>query len=454
VIRARLAQLAQPLHPRLIKGDAGFAGASTDSRTLLAGELFVALRGERFDGHDYAARAATNGAAALLVERELPVELPQIVVADSLHALGALARWYRAASGARVAGITGSNGKTTVKTLLAAILARCGTTHVNAGNLNNEIGLPLSVLCMADEARYAVFEMGAGKPGDIEYLAGIAQPHVGLVNNVAPAHLERMHSEQGVAETKGALYRALPADGVAVINADDRFAGYFAELAAGRTQLRFGLEQPAEIGARVLELGAGSRFLLRTPAGELDVALPLAGRHNVMNALAAAAAAHALGAPLATIRAGLEAAPGVAGRLTRRATPHGATVIDDSYNANPGSTRAAIDVLALHDPPRWLVLGNMAELGPEAERLHAEIGGYARAAGLERLVTVGALARAAAERFGAGAVAVEDREAAVALLRAELPGNATVLVKGSRSSAMEHVVRALTVCDGENQHAA
>ncbi|HEX7112140.1 MAG TPA: UDP-N-acetylmuramoyl-tripeptide--D-alanyl-D-alanine ligase, partial [Mizugakiibacter sp.] len=356
---------------------------------------------------------------------------------------------------ARVVGITGSNGKTTVKTLTASILARHGRTHVNAGNFNNEIGLPLTLLEMPENAEYAVLEMGAGKPGDIAYLAAIARPEIGLVNNIAPAHLERMGSLEGVAETKGALYQALPADGVVVINADDAFAGFFAGLAGTRRVLRFGLDHPADVGAEIRALGAASDFVLNTPQGAIEVMLPLAGRHNVMNALAASAIACALDVPLATIREGLEQAPTVAGRLLRHTTRAGWTLIDDSYNANPGSTAAAIATLALEAGLPWLVLGDMAELGPDAERLHAEIGTLARRSGIARLYTVGRLSRAAAAAFGAGAEHFADQPALIAALRTALKPGVVCLVKGSRSSAMDRVVAALLGHDGGGErHAA
>ena len=342
-----------------------------------------------------------------------------------------------------------------MKTLAASILSRGFRCHVNAGNLNNEIGLPLSLLRMPVQTEVAVLEMGAGKPGDIAYLAGIAQPDIALVNNVAAAHLARMGTLEGVAETKGAIYAALPPDGIAVINAECAFAERFAELARGRRIVRFALDRAADVTARIRTLGSSTRFELVVGAGVLDVDLPLAGRHNVRNALAAASLALAAGASLDAIRQGLEQVQGVSGRLTRHALGNGVTLIDDSYNANPGSVRAAIDTLALERGERWLVLGNMAELGPRAEQLHAEVGAHARASGIERLVTVGTLSAAASERFGANAEHHASHDEAIAALRAQLHPGATVLVKGSRSSAMERVVNALLgKTDGENAHAA
>lgn len=424
--------------------DTSVASVSTDTRTLAPGALFVALRGERHDAHAFGAAARDAGASALLVERELDIALPQVVVADAQAALGDLARALRQRSRAKVIGITGSNGKTTVKTLVASILERHGRTHVNPGNLNNEIGLPLSLCAMPADTEYAVAEMGAGKPGDIAYLARIALPDVALVNNVASAHLERMGSLQGVAETKGAIYRALPADGIAVINADDPFADYFAILAAPRRVLRFGLLRRADVGAAIdLEAGNSGRFRLLAPNGGIEIALPLPGRHNIMNALAASAIAIALGVPLPTIKAGLEAAPAVPGRLVRTSLAGGAVIIDDSYNANPGSFAAAVATLAAEAGERVLVMGDMAELGSDSLRLHSEIGALARRSGIERLRAVGANSRAAVDAFGPAGRHFDDQAALIESLREELRAGVVLLVKGSRSSAMDRVVAAL-----------
>jgi len=436
-----------------LRGAGGFIdGVSTDTRTLTPGALFVALKGERYDAHDFVNTAHERGATAALVDHLVDADMPQIVVADTLAALGELARAVRPQRDTRVIGITGSNGKTTVKTLVAAILSRHGRTHVNVGNLNNEIGVPLTLLAMPEHVQYAVIEMGAGKPGDIAYLARIARPFVGLVNNVAPAHLERLGSERGVAETKGAIYAALPADGIAIINADDAYADYFVGLAGKRRIVRFGLDAKADVGATFDERGG---FALRTPAGSMPIALSQPGRHNVMNALAAAAIATALGVPLGTIRAGLEAAPAGAGRLVRRKHASGAMLIDDSYNANPGSFAAAIATLAAESGETILVMGDMAELGADAERLHAEIGALAKKSGIRKLHAVGRLSRAAAAAFGSGAAHHVDQTALIAALRSDLRDGVTALIKGSRSSAMDRVVSALLDDgNGGERHAA
>ncbi|MET0332350.1 MAG: UDP-N-acetylmuramoyl-tripeptide--D-alanyl-D-alanine ligase [Dyella sp.] len=440
----RLSAIALWTRGRLLGDDATIQGVNIDTRKLKPGDLFVAIKGERVDGHDFAAEAAAQGALALLVTRRLNTALPQILVDDTQLALGDLASAVRAQSDVRVVGITGSNGKTTVKTLAASILARHGRTHVNAGNYNNELGLPLTLLAMPADAQYAMLEMGAGKPGDIDYLASIARPDIGLVNTIAPAHLERMGSVEGIAETKGALYRSLPADGIAIINADDAFARFFEGLAGSRQVLRFGLEQPAEVSAQIIAQRLdGSRFVLRTPVGEAEVQLPLPGRHNIANALAAAAIGLALRVPLAIIVDGLQNVPGVAGRLNQQAMPGGWTLIDDSYNANPGSVTAAIDTLALAAGERWLVLGDMAELGGDTRALHASIGRYAQARGITRLYAVGPLSAATVQAFGAGAMHFSEQSALIDALRAELHAGVSCLIKGSRSAAMDRVVAAL-----------
>ena len=439
----RLADVAVWTKGALHGADTVVNDVFTDTRKPVAGAIFVALKGKNFDAHDYLAQAKAGGAAAALLARPADVDLPQVVVADTLLALGDLASAIRAQRRARVAAITGSNGKTTVKTLLASILAQCGKTHVNAGNLNNEIGLPLSILAMPEDARYAVLEMGAGKPGDIAYLAAVARPEIAVVNNVAPAHLERMGSLDGIAQTKAAIYAALPAHGIAVINADDSFADYFAGMAATRRVLRFGIERAADVRAEIRASGAHSEFALITPSGRIDVNLPLPGRHNVMNALAAAALALAFEAPLAAIKQGLETAAPVAGRLIRHAMPGGWSLIDDSYNANPGSAAAAIATLAAEPGETWLVLGDMRELGADADKLHAQIGALAKQSGIAHLYTVGERSAHASAAFGANARHFASQEELGAALAATVHPDTVVLVKGSRGSAMERVVRAL-----------
>lgn len=445
-----LSWIAQATGGRLVGADRAVDAIATDTRALPGGDaLFVALKGENFDGHAHVQAAADGGCVAALVSRPLEVALPQVVVADTERALASLAAAVQRERVTKVLAVTGSNGKTTVKTLLHSILRQLGSAYANPGNRNNEIGLPLAVLDAPDDARFAVYEMGAGKPGDIAYLTAIARPDVALVNNVAAAHLERMGSLLGVAQTKGAIYQALPDDGVAVLNADDAFARYFSERLRGRRAVRFGLEAEADVVARGIEADMqGSRFTLVTPQGEIDVVLPLPGRHNVRNALAAAAMALAVGATLAQVRDGLATMQGVAGRLATHRLRSGATLVDDSYNANPGSLAAAIDTLAEVGGETWLVLGDMRELGADEATLHAEAGARARAAGIARLYTLGPLSAHAAQAFGEGARQFDAHAALADVLWADLRAGATVLVKGSRGSAMDRIVTALLQRDG------
>ncbi|MFT3896999.1 MAG: UDP-N-acetylmuramoyl-tripeptide--D-alanyl-D-alanine ligase [Thermomonas sp.] len=472
----RLARIAQWCGGRLHGDDAEVDAVSTDTRTLAADGrrvLFVALKGENFDGHDSlvafvgGASAPTESAekrvgteapptrapVAALVSRTLDIDLPQVIVADTERALGDIARTLQERRVGKVLAVTGSNGKTSVKSLLLAILAHAGKAYANPGNRNNEIGLPLAVIDAPDDADFAVYEMGAGKPGDIAYLTAIARPNVALVNNIAPAHLERMGSLLGVADTKAAIYDALPADGVAVVNADDAFSPYFIERAKDRRVLCFGLDASANVTARDIAANAdGSRFVLATPQGEVRVELALAGRHNMRNALAAAAMSLGAGVSLDAIRAGLGEARAVAGRLVRHRLGNGALLIDDSYNANPGSLDAAIDTLASSGGEAWLVLGDMRELGDDARALHAAAGRRAKAAGIARLYALGELSAATVEGFGAGARHFDSHEALADALHADMRGDVRILVKGSRGSAMDRVVAALL--EGESQHAA
>ena len=440
-----LAFIAQATGGRLVGANRVVDGVATDTRALPGGDaLFVALKGERFDGHAHVQAAIDGGCVAALVSHELAVDAPQVVVADTERALGDFAAAVQRERSTKLMAITGSNGKTSVKTLLLSILQQLGGAYANPGNRNNEIGLPLAVLDAPDDARFAVYEMGAGKPGDIAYLTAIARPDVALVNNIAPAHLERMGSLLGVAETKGAIYDALPADGVAVVNADDGFALSFIERVQGRRVLRFGIDAAADVQAQDIQLDAdGARFVLASPDGDIAIALPMPGRHNVRNALAAAAMAIAVGASLEQVRAGLEAVQPVAGRLVAHALRNGAVLVDDSYNANPGSLAAGIDTLASSGDEAWLVLGDMRELGAGEIALHAQAGLQARAAGITRLFALGALSAHAVAAFGDGAREYDTHEALADALAADLHAGVRVLVKGSRGSAMDRIVKAL-----------
>ena len=442
--------------------DVAIDAISNDTRQMSPGSLYVALRGERFDGHDFGTDAQARGASALLVERLLPLNLPQVLVADSELALARIAAGVQRDRSTGVFAITGSNGKTSVKTLLLDILRQHAqvehkVVHANPGNFNNEIGLPLAVIAAPEDADFAVYEMGAGKPGDIAYLTDIVRPRWSLVNNIAAAHLERMGSLQGVASTKGAIYAALPADGVAVINADDAFAPWFEQHFIGTPPrcgvLRFGLDHSADVSASAIRFdAAGSHFLLHTPAGKAEVTLPLPGRHNIGNALAATALALAAGIPLPQIVAALAVTEPVPGRQIAHRLPNGAVLVDDSYNANPGSLAAAIDALASSGQDAWLVLGDMRELGPEAVALHAQAGQRARQGGIKRLYTLGPLSAAASAAFGDGGRHFETHDALARALQDDLRAGVRCLVKGSRGSAMDKIVKALLAQGEEAPH--
>jgi UDP-N-acetylmuramoyl-tripeptide--D-alanyl-D-alanine ligase len=443
-LRELAAQVGGGLHGE----DARFDGVSTDTRTLARDMLFVALKGPRFDGHDYLATAHERGAAGALVQRRLDTALPQVLVQDTRNALGRHARAWRRRFELPLVAVTGSNGKTTVKEMIAAILSRRGATHATRGNLNNDVGVPVTLTGLAPGHRAAVIELGTNHPGEIAYLAHLALPTIGVLTNAAPAHLQGFGSVGAVAREKGALFAALPADGTAIINADDPHAGLWEAMAEARRIVRFGAGRTADFRCRDVAqriAGDGLELGLRvdSPLGELELRVPLAGPHNALNATCAAAAAWAAGASAREIVDGLAAMRGVGGRMQAVAARNGARMIDDSYNANPASMNAAIACLAALPEPRWLVIGDMAELGEQQLALHAGVGERARAAGITRLYATGPLSRAAVEAFGAGALWFADVEAMIDALARELAAPVTVLVKASRSARLERVVTAL-----------
>ena len=447
----RAAEAAALVNGRLSGGDVRFEAVSTDSRTIGRGELFVALRGERFDGHGFLGAAATRGAAAALVDRNYAgaFPLPVIIVDDTKRALGELARQWRARFSPSLVAVTGSTGKTTVKEMLASILRRhAGERAVLAtsGNFNNDIGVPLTLLRLRAEHRWCAIELGMNHRGEIAYLAGLAAPTVALVNNAQREHLEFMQSVDEVAAENASVYEALAADGAAVVNADDEHAGYFRTRAGSRRVVDFGLGRPTVSGGYALK-GLSSELVLRTPQGEAAATLAIPGLHNVRNALAAAACAFAAGIELASIAAGLTAFRPYTGRLQVKQAKSGITVIDDSYNANPDSVRAAIDVLATCPAPTVLVLGDMGEVGPRGPEFHREIGAYARSRGVSQLLALGEASAHAVDAFGPGARHFND----VGELVPAIQGR-TVLVKGSRFMKMERVVAALTGARVEGAH--
>ncbi|MEJ2384804.1 MAG: UDP-N-acetylmuramoyl-tripeptide--D-alanyl-D-alanine ligase [Xanthomonadales bacterium] len=439
MIPLQLAELERLLGCPASDRDLEIRSIVADSRKAGEGALFAALPGERVDGHDFAAAAVEAGAAALLVARRLDLEVPQLVVDNVLEALGRIGRLVRERLDPVVVGITGSNGKTTVKEMVASILRLEGPVLATEGNYNNELGLPLTLFRLQPKHRYAVLEMGASKLHDIAYLAGIGRPDVGLVNNIAPAHLEGFGSIEGVARTKGEMFGALPADGCAVMNADEPWGALWREQNGADRVLTFGTAPDADV--RVEATADGCRLI--TAAGACDVALPLPGSHNHMNAAAATAVALALDIDMDIIRRGLEKVVPVPGRLNLLHTTAGWTVIDDSYNANPASLYSALQVLASLAGERWLVLGDMKELGAGSRKMHREVGENAAVMGVRRLFAIGDMAADAVDAFGPGGSHFADKQELAAALRREIHSGVNCLVKGSRSMGMEDVVEAL-----------
>ncbi len=448
-MKRNLAELVRVSGGELVGTSVDFTGVSTDTRTLKPGALFVALAGPSFDGHDFVSAAKERGAAAALVQKRVAVDLPQVVVPDSLAALSAFAREWRRQFHIPVIGVTGSNGKTTTKELIGSILTRLGPCLITRGNLNNHIGVPLMLMELDASHRYAVIEMGANHQREIAHLASLAEPGIGIVTNAGAAHLEGFGSLDGVAIGKGEMFTALPRDGVAIINADDKYASLWRDTCSADRILTFGFEQPADFAAhRVQQIndqnGFRIDFDLVTPAGTRAASLALAGLHNLRNALGAAAVAYAAGATLEQIVEGLAAMRPVSGRLELKPAINGAFLIDDSYNANPSSVKAGIDALQSFSGKRWLILGDMLELGPSADELHAQIGHYARQTGVERLLAIGKHSHYAVEAFGRGAQWFSDVEALIADASRSLGGNVAVLIKGSRANRLERVSAALS----------
>jgi UDP-N-acetylmuramoyl-tripeptide--D-alanyl-D-alanine ligase len=428
--------------------DVLFHCVTHDSRGDLHGQLFIAMHGERVDGHDFAVDAINAGAAAAMVSHRVDGLRSALLVEDTRVALGNLAAYWRSKFDLQLAAVTGSNGKTTVKEMLASILrSKAGgpdAVLATAGNLNNDIGMPLTLLRLRQHHRYAVVEMGMNHFGEIRYLTQISRPTVALVNNAGVAHLGELGSVDGIARAKGEIFEGLSAEGVAIVNADDVFAGLWKGIASGNKILTFGLDNPADVSA-TYELNAESSLLhLDTPLGRAEVRLPVAGRHNVCNALAATAAAVAMGADLDSVVAGLESFVSVKGRLQRKSGINGALVIDDTYNANPVSVRAAIDVLSAYPGEKLLVLGDMGELGGDAAQMHAEIGDYAKRSGIDSLYVLGELTNEALKAFGSGAYHFETPAALAQVLEKNMHNGSTVLVKGSRFMRMERVVDLIT----------
>ena len=440
----------------LLGADRAYSGVSSDSRTLKPGELFVALRGPRFNANEFVTAAAAAGAAGAVVDTRVDAPIAQILVGDTLEALQKTSAAWRAQFDLPVIGVAGSNGKTTCKEMTAAILSLAGETLHTRGSLNNHIGVPLTLHRLDPAHRHAVIEIGTNHPGEVAALCKLARPTVGLITNAGAEHLEGFGSIEGAARAEGEMIADLDESQLAVLNADDEFFGLWRAATRARV-VTFGVRQPADFTALDIQTAIGpegfvTRFLMRTPHGDEAVEMNLAGRHNVANALCAAAAATAAGATLGDVRAGLATMRPVPGRLQFKSAPSGAWIVDDSYNANPSSMKAGIEVLANVDARRWLVMGDMGELGEAADDSHGEIGRFARVNGVDRLFATGKLSALAVEAFGPGAEWFADAASLASALNAELTREVCVLVKGSRSARLERVVDALTGTSSNGTH--
>ncbi len=448
----KISEVAAAVGGNLFGKDCAFVGVNTDTRTVANGQLFVALKGPNFDAHDFVQEAVRKGAAGVLVQHQLEIDAPQIVVSDTQIALGQLAATWRQQFSIPVIAVTGSNGKTTVKEMLAAIFEQEGSVLATKGNFNNEIGVPLTLLRLTENHSAAVIEEGASHPGDISCLTQIVRPTVSVVTNAAGAHLEGFGSLEAVASTKGEIFENLPEGGTAIINADDEYAFLWKSLAGKRNVLTFGLSAGADVRGTLHEEDLhetdklkGCPLGITSPEGECSVLVPLVGRHNAMNALAATAAALAAGIKLDVIKKGLESVEPVPGRLQWKAGVNNACILDDTYNANPASLTVALDVLSTYPGDRYLALGDMAELGEKSERFHEQAGHQARGSGVSRLYAIGEHSRFAVEAFGEQAWHFSAHEQLIDRLREDMNENVTLLVKGSRSSRMDKVVDALVI---------
>ncbi|MFA6162573.1 MAG: UDP-N-acetylmuramoyl-tripeptide--D-alanyl-D-alanine ligase [Methylobacter sp.] len=447
-MKMMLSDCAENVQGQLIGNDVEVSSVSIDTRAIKPGQLYIAIKGHNFDGNEFVDKAEQAGASAAIVHKGITATIPHIVVDDTRLALAELAGAWRKKVPVSVVGITGSNGKTTVKEMVAAILSVNGNTLFTQGNLNNDIGVPLTLLRLNEQHRYAVIEMGANHPGEIEYTSNYAQVDVAVITNVGAAHIEGFGSVDGVAKAKGEIIQTLKQAGVAVINRDDKYFDYWKSVAGTRKIISFGLDDGANVTAHtakteVINNEFSTTFDLMTEQGVTTVKLKLAGQHNVVNALAATAACLALGIDLKQIKQGLESVKPVTGRLQPLVSRLGNIVIDDTYNANPASLKAGLDVLVNCAGKPWLVLGAFGELGPESVKIHEKIGELIKSAGVVRLLAVGSDARNAVKVFGAGATFFETQNELIDVLKQALKGDEAILIKGSRAQHMENVVAAL-----------
>jgi UDP-N-acetylmuramoyl-tripeptide--D-alanyl-D-alanine ligase len=442
MIELYLSEVAPALNATLLGDDVKFTGCNTDTRQITPGSIYVALRGENFDGHKFVSAAQENGASAVIVEQAVAdCNLPCLCVADTRKALGSLAKFWLERFKLPLVAITGSNGKTTTKEMLRAIFAE--NVLANQGNFNNDIGVPLTLFNLNAKHQQAVIEMGANHAGEIGYLTQLAPPNVATITQCAPAHLEGFKTIKGVALAKGEIFSNLQADGIAVINNDDDYAELWRDLAAPHTISTFAINNHADVMATQIQLNvASSDFNLKTPTGDITIHLPLPGQHNIMNALAASGCALASGCSLNTIKNGLETMQSVTGRLQLCKGINDSTIINDTYNANPTSLNAALMVLQKSNAPRFLVLGDMNELGSQSVEFHKQAGKQAREFGVESLLAIGELSKNAVDSFGEGAKHFEQHTDLIKYLQ-KIATNATILVKGSRGMKMETIVNAL-----------
>lgn len=440
-----LSEIATALNARMLGDDVVVKSVGSDSRSIVPEQLFVAIKGEHFDGNQYAAESIAQGAAAAMISDVDAKAKPAVLVEDTRLSLGELARYWRSQFAFPVIAVTGSNGKTTVKEMIASILQAAGAEVVAThGNLNNDIGMPLTLLRMQENHTHAVIEMGMNHLGEIRYLTQIAAPNIALITNAGTAHIGELGSREAIAEAKGEIFEGLSESGIAIINSGDRFADYWRSLNQGRQCITFGMDVDADVTA---SYQGGATVQIHTPVGVVSTQLNALGKHNLSNALAAVAVAVALNIPTESIAKGLRAFSGVSGRLQSLQASYGGVVIDDTYNANPDSMKAALDVLVSmkvsEQKSAVFVMGDMAELGNTSQRMHAEIGTYAREIGVDQLYTVGTDSRYASEAFGQTAKHFDTKQMLIATLQAKANQKNCVLVKGSRSMKMEDVVTAL-----------
>jgi UDP-N-acetylmuramoyl-tripeptide--D-alanyl-D-alanine ligase len=442
-----LSEVANMAQGKLLGNDVVINAISTDTRNLHKGDMFVALEGEHFDGHKFIDETVEQIAQAVFVHKKIETKLPQVLVDDTLTSLSRWAQVWRAKVNPKLVAVTGSNGKTTVKQMLSSVLSQIASTCYTQGNLNNHIGVPLTLLSLRENDKFAVIEMGANHFGEIDYLSRLGQPDVAVITNAGPAHLEGFGSVAGVAQAKGEIINGVKPSGAVVLNADDQFIDVWLEKAKHLKIITFGFSADAKVHG---EINSNNILSVNAWGEKIDITLPLAGKHNASNALAVIAACYEMGVDLQVIKQGLESADQVKGRLQPKAGIFGSTIIDDTYNANPASLQAAIEVLCSQQKEPWLVLGDMGELGAEAEAIHAEMGEEARSAGVKKLFGLGVLAKHAVNGFGADGFHFYQHEELTNELRNQVNSECCILVKGSRAMHMEDVVNILI--DNETIH--